>query len=86
MSNLEDLLYEIHNSGHYEKVMELYPKIKAREPYKEIEEIYDIAYKMILDDKLFVRDNSNIIIADFTMYSVAAVYFILKFQSFIISS
>ena len=26
---------------------------------------------MILDDKLFVRDNSNIIIADFTMYSLA---------------
>tara|TARA_Y100000004_G_C8628465_1_gene291863 strand:+ start:177 stop:365 length:189 start_codon:yes stop_codon:yes gene_type:complete len=47
--SLEDLLYEIYNSGHYDKVMDLVPKIKAREPYKEIEEIYDIAYKMILD-------------------------------------
>ena len=40
----------------------------------------------MLDDKIFVKDKSDIIIADFTMYSLASVYFILKFQSFIISS
>jgi hypothetical protein len=51
MSNLEDLLYEIHNAGLYEKVMELYPKIRAREPYKEIEEVYQIAYEIIRNEE-----------------------------------
>ena len=33
---------------------------------------------MILDDKLFVKDKSDIIIADFTMYSLASGLFHLK--------
>jgi len=40
----------------------------------------------MLDEINFVKDKSNIIIADFILYSLASVYFILKFQSFIISS
>jgi hypothetical protein len=41
---------------------------------------------MVIDETNFVKDKSDIILADFIMYSLASAYFILKFQSFIISS
>jgi len=33
-----------------------------------------------------MKDKTDIIIADFILYSLASVYFIFKFQSFIIST
>lgn len=51
MSNLEDLLYDIYNEGLYDEVMDLYPKIRQREPYKEVEEVYQICYEIIKKNK-----------------------------------
>lgn len=50
-NNLEDLLYEIHNKGVFDEVLEEVKKIKIENTYLSIGDLYERAFELVLKKK-----------------------------------
>lgn len=50
-NNLEELLYEIHDLGVFDEVMEEVKKIKIENTYLSIGDLYERAFEMVLKKK-----------------------------------
>lgn len=51
-NSLEDLLYEIHNLGVFDEVLEEVRKIKIENTYLSIGDLYERAFELVLKKKL----------------------------------
>lgn len=57
-SNLEELLYEIHERGLFDEVLEIVREIRKGEKYMSTSDLYETAYEMVLK-KNFEKNTSE---------------------------